>query len=198
MEKNLREIFIRNGCHIGTQRKVKPMQRFIYKVRPDGLAIINAQASIKRMKVAARFIARYKPEDVLVVASREQARYPAKKFAEKIGAKCVVGRFMPGTLTNPSREYFIEPKLVFVADPYADRQAIAEASKQRLPIISLASTNNIYPFVDLVIPCNNKGRRALAAVYWLLTNFVLKERGELPEGTIQEKIQDFIAPKQQD
>jgi len=193
-----REVFIKNGCHIGTQRKVEPMRKFIYRIRGDGLAIINAQEGIERMKVAARFFARYNPEDILVVASREQAQYPARKFAEKIGAKYVVGRFMPGTLTNPSKEYFVEPKVVFVADPYADRQAITEAAKQGLPVVSLASTNNIYPFVDLVIPCNNKGRRALAAVYWLLTNFVLKERGELKSGTIPEKVEDFIAPKQQE
>lgn len=195
---NPREIFIKNGCHIGTQRKVEPMRRFIYRIRNDGLAIINANLSIERMKVASRFISRFEPGDVLIVASREQAQYPARKFAEKIGANYAVGRFMPGTLTNPSKEYFIEPKVVFVSDPYADKQAIAEASKQRLPIISLASTNNIYPFVDLVIPCNNKGRRALAAVYWLLANFVLKERGELKTGTIPEKVQDFIAPRQQE
>jgi len=193
-----RSIFIKNGAHIGTQRKVEAMKKFIFRVRPDGLAIINAQMAIERLKVAARFMSRFDPSDILVVASREQAQYPAKKFAETIGAKYVVGRFLPGTLTNPSRDYFIEPKIVFVADPYADRQAIAEAVKQGLPVISLASTNNIYPNVDLVIPCNNKGRRALAAIYWLLANFVLKERGELTTESIPEKVEDFISPKQQE
>lgn len=193
-----RKIFIKNGAHIGTQRKVDAMRKFIFRIRPDGLAIINAQMAVERIKIAARFIARYPAEDVLVVASKEQAQYPARKFAEVIGAKYVVGRFLPGTLTNPSREYFMEPKIVFVADPYADRQAISEAVRQHLPVISLASTNNIYPNVDLVIPCNNKGRRALAAVYWLLANFVLKERKELTAETIQEKIEDFISPKQRE
>ncbi len=193
-----RTVFIKNGCHIGTQRKVAPMRKFIYRIRPDGLAIINAQLAIERIKVAARFLARYDPKDILVVASREQAQYPARKFAELIGANHVVGRFMPGTLTNPDKAYFIEPKVLIVADPYGDRQAIAEAAKQGLPVVSLASTNNIYPHVDLIVPCNNKGRRALAAVYWLLTNFVLKERKELTADSIPEKVEDFVSPKQQE
>ena len=133
-----------------------------------------------------------------MVASREQAQYPAKKFAELIGARYSVGRFMPGTLTNPNLDYFVEPKIVFTTDPFADRQAIAEAVKQGLPVISLASTNNMYPNVDLVIPCNNKGRRALAAVYWLLTNFVLMARGDIKEnGIINEKVEDFLSPRQE-
>jgi small subunit ribosomal protein S2 len=33
--------------------------------------------------------------------------------------------------------------------------------------------------VDLVIPTNNKGRRALAVIYWLLARQILREKGEL-------------------
>ena len=35
--------------------------------------------------------------------------------------------------------------------------------------------------VDLVIPSNNKGRRSLALVYWLLTREVLKEQNKISE-----------------
>ena len=33
--------------------------------------------------------------------------------------------------------------------------------------------------VDFIVPANNKGRRSLAVVYWLLTREVLKEREEI-------------------
>jgi small subunit ribosomal protein S2 len=44
---------------------------------------------------------------------------------------------------------------------------------------SQSSTDNEFAGVDLVIPTNNKGRRALAVVFWLLARQVLRERGEL-------------------
>lgn len=191
---NARQVLVKNGVHIGTQRKVGHMKDYVFKVREDGLAILNVRETLDRLRVAARFIARQDPTDVLVVAAREQAQKPARKFAEAAGLRFKVGRYMPGTMTNPALRYFVEPRLVVTADPYADRQAIKEAHTRGIPVVSLASTNNTVQNVDLVIPCNNKGRRALAAVYWLLANYVLQERGELGDDvTIPEGVADFVA-----
>ncbi|MBR9681476.1 MAG: 30S ribosomal protein S2 [Candidatus Altiarchaeota archaeon] len=188
-----RQSLVKNGAHIGAQRKVKPMEKFIFRVRPDGLSIINVQVIIDRIKVAAKMIAAMDPKDVLIVTNKEQAFKPATKFAELTGAESEIGRFLPGTMTNPNQEYFVEPKLVFVADTYGDKQALEEAYQMRVPVIALASTNNTYNKVDLVVPCNNKGRRSLAAVYWLLTQEVLKARGELSGDVVfSEKLEDFM------
>ena len=188
-----RQILVKNGAHIGAQRKVKPMEKYIFRVRPDGLSIINVQVIIDRIKIAAKMIASMDPSDILVITNKEQALVPADKFAELVGTGTVVGRFLPGTMTNPDQEYFVEPKMVFVADTYGDKQAIEEAFQMRIPVIALASTNNTYNKVDLVIPCNNKGRRSLAAIYWLLTQEVLKARGDLGEdGVFAEKLEDFM------
>lgn len=190
---NARQVLVKSGVHIGTQRKVSHMRKFIFKIREDGLAILNVQDTIDRLKAAARFIAQYPPEDVLVVAAREQSQHPAGKLAELTGAKFMPGRFMPGTMTNPDLEYFAQPRIVFASDPYGDKQAIAEAVAQGIPVVALASTNNTLENIDLVVPCNNKGRRSLAAVYWILTNYVLYERAELKEGEeIPDKVEDFI------
>ncbi len=190
----MRQILVKNGTHIGTQRKVEAMRRFIFKIREDGLAIINTQETIDRIKAAAQMLAKYRPDEVLVVTSREQAERAVKKFAEAVGARALVGRFMPGTMTNPDLEYFIEPRVLLASDPYGDRQAITEAFQQGVPVISLASTNNLLNKVDLVVPCNNKGRRALAAVYWVLANQVLYERGELKaDETIDTPLEEFVA-----
>ena len=59
-------------------------------------------------------------------------------------------------------------------------------------MIALCSTDNDFSFVDLVIPTNNKGRRALATVYWLLARQVLRERGEIPpDGDLDTPIEEF-------
>ena len=67
--------------------------------------------------------------------------------------------------------------MLIVTDPAADQQAVAEAMNVGIPIVALCDANNETRNVDLVIPTNNKGRRALACVYWLLTREVLKEKG---------------------
>lgn len=188
-----RQVLVKNGAHIGAQRNVKPMGKFVFRVRPDGLSIINVQLIIDRLKVAAKMIAAMPREDVVVIANKEQAFKPAGKFAEVIGVSSEIGRFLPGTMTNPEQEYFIEPRLVFIADTFGDKQAMEEAFQMRIPVIALASTNNTYNKVDLVIPCNNKGRRSLAAIYWLLAQEVLKARGDLAgDDVFPEKLEDFM------
>ena len=190
---NARQILVKNGAHIGTPSKVEVMKRFIFKIRPDGLAIINVQSVDERLRDAARLLCQYRPEEVLVVGGREQARKPVETFCKLTGFHSITGRFFPGTLTNPNLEYFIEPKILLVVDPWTDKQAIAEAAKQKIPVITLASTNNTYSGADLVVPCNNKGRRSLAAVFYVLTHYVLYERKELKEGEdISEPLEEFI------
>ena len=191
--KDARQMLVKNGVHIGTQRKVDHMRKFIFKVREDGLAVMNVQDTIERLKVAGRMVSQYAPEDVLVVASKEQAENPAEKMTEMIGAKSFMGRFMPGTMTNPNLEYFIEPKLLIASDPYGDRQAITEAVARGIPIICLASTNNMTENVDVIVPCNNKGRRSLAAVYLLFTHYILYERGDLKkDAELEATLEDFV------
>jgi len=43
--------------------------------------------------------------------------------------------------------------------------------------VALCDTNNMTKFVDLVIPTNNKGRKALSMIYFLLTREMLRLRG---------------------
>jgi small subunit ribosomal protein S2 len=43
----------------------------------------------------------------------------------------------------------------------------------------LCDTNNETKFIDYIIPTNNKGRRALALIYWLLTRAILREQGKI-------------------
>lgn len=171
------EEYLAAGVHIGTQQKNDDMMRFIYRVRGDGLYILDIRETDSRIKTAAQFIAKFNPAEVLVVTSRQYGQYPAKRFAQAIGGMHKVGRFIPGTLTNPNMDGFLEPRLVVVTDPTGDAQAIKEAVQTGIPVVALCDTNNSTKYIDLVIPTNNKGRKALSMVYYLLTREVLKEHG---------------------
>ena len=85
-----------------------------------------------------------------------------------------------------------EPAAVIVTDSLADDQIVIEAAQNGVPVIALASTDNSKSNVDLVIPMNNKGRRALAIAFWLIAREILKERNELPaSGEMKYSIDDF-------
>lgn len=174
-----RDTMLSAGLHIGTRIKTRDMEPFIYRVRPDGLFVLDVKKTDDRIRVAARFLARFEPSKVALAAARLYAQEPIKKFCELTGAKPLVGRFIPGQLSNQLYPNRIEPEVIVVSDPHADAQAVKEASNVGIPIVALCSTDNEFAGVDLVIPTNNKGRRALAVVFWLLARQVLRERGEL-------------------
>ena len=167
------------GVHFATKVKSPGMKKFIYRVRNDGLYLLGIKTIDARIAVAAKFIARYEPSDIVTTASRIYAIAPAQKFAELIGARFIKCRVVPGIFTNPNRQDYLEPKLLFISDSRNEKQAVKEATKVNIPIIALCDTDNSTKFIDLVIPANNHGRRALAFVYYLLAREVLKARGTI-------------------
>jgi small subunit ribosomal protein S2 len=186
--------YLTSGVHIGTQQKSADMKPFIYKVRTDGLYVLDIKQTDKRIRGAGKFLASYEPDDILVVAARQYGQKPAKIFARTVGAKVFAGRFVPGTLTNPNLPMFTEPDVLMVTDPAADQQALREALNVGIPIVALCDANNETKYVDYIIPTNNKGRRALATIYWLLTRQVLKEKGTIKDDSgFELAIEDFEA-----
>jgi len=186
-----RDTLLSAGIHIGTRMKTLDMEPFIYRVRPDGLFVLDVKKTDDRIRATGKFLSRYEPARVAVAATRLYAHEPVKKFCQLTGATPLIGRFIPGQLSNPQYSSRIDPEIILVCDPRADAQAVKEASKVGIPIVALCSTDNEFAGVDLVIPTNNKGRRALAVVFWLLARQVLRERGELgadrdPPATIED------------
>jgi small subunit ribosomal protein S2 len=189
-----RDTLLSAGIHIGTRMKTKDMEQFIYRVRPDGLFVLDVKKADDRIRVTAKFLARFEPAKIAAAAARLYAQEPVRKFCEAIGATPVVGRFIPGLFSNPLYPNRIEPEVLIVSDPRADFQAVKEASSAGIPVVALCSTDNEFSGVDLVIPTNNKGRRALAVIYWLLARQVLREKGELPpDKDLPLTIEDFEA-----
>jgi len=189
-----RDTLLSAGLHIGTRMKTRDMEPFIYRVRPDGLFVLDVKKTDDRIRVASKFLARYEPSKVAVAATRLYAHEPVKKFCKVTGATPLVGRFIPGMLSNPLYPNRVDPEVIVVSDPRADAQAVKEASNVGIPIVALCSTDNEFAGIDLVIPTNNKGRRALAIIFWLLARQVQRERGELAaDKNPTETIDDFEA-----
>lgn len=189
-----RDTLLSAGIHIGTRMKTLDMAPFIYRVRPDGLFVLDVKKTDERIRTTAKFLSRYEPSKVAVAATRLYAHDPIKMFCKLTGATPLIGRFIPGQLSNPQYSNRIDPEVIVVTDPRADAQAVKEASKVGIPIVALCSTDNEFLGVDLVIPTNNKGRRALAVIFWLLTRQLLRERGELaPDRDPPATIEDFEA-----
>jgi small subunit ribosomal protein S2 len=189
-----RDTLLSAGIHIGTRMKTKDMTQFIYRVRPDGLFVLDVKKTDERIRVAAKFLSRFEPAKIAVIAGRLYARYPAQKFSELTKAIPIAGRFIPGLLSNPLYPRHIEPSVIIVSDPKADAQAVKEAGVMGIPVIALCSTDNDFSGVDFVVPTNNKGRRALAVIYWMLARQILREKGELPpDKDMSRSIDDFEA-----
>tara|TARA_Y100001980_G_C14556060_1_gene346260 strand:- start:3768 stop:4364 length:597 start_codon:yes stop_codon:yes gene_type:complete len=171
------ETYEENAVNIGTQQRSADMMKFIQEVRDDGLYLIDLNKTDERIRIITKFLNQYEPEQIVVTSARQYGQRPARKFAESIGAKSLVGRFIPGTFTNPKLPSFYEPGLLVVTDPAADQQAVREAVGSGIPIVAICDANNNLRNVDIALPANNKGRRSLALLYWLLSREVLKGRG---------------------
>ncbi len=202
MEENLLvplEDYLKSGVHIGTSSGLDSMQPYIYRVRNDGLYVLDVRKTDERIRIAAKFIARFNSTDVVIASVRTYGMFPAIRFAQYLGCIALTGRFIPGSFTNPSlsgQYNFSEPQLVIISDPNTDRQALREANDIGIPVIALADTDNTTSGVDFVIPCNNKGRNSLATVFWLLARETLRERGEFtPERDCELVLDNFCAPR---
>jgi small subunit ribosomal protein S2 len=188
------ETYMTSGVHIGTRQKTADIKEFIYKVRNDGLYIIDVKKTNERIKAAAKFLAKYDPSKILAVSVRQYGQKPVRKLGETTGIQVLDGRFQPGTLTNPNAKTFLEPEIILLTDPLADIQALHEAKNIGIPVLALCDTNNETKYIDYVIPTNNKGRRALALIYWLLARAIILEQGKIKsDEEFKVTVEDFEA-----
>jgi small subunit ribosomal protein S2 len=171
------DLYLKSGIHIGTKFKNKGIQDFIFKTKQNGLKIMDIEKIDERIKLAAKLLSDYEPGEIMLVCRRETGHKSVKKLAEITGMRCVTGRYLPGTITNAQFSFFIEPKIMLVSDPWHDKQAIKGAILSNIPVIALVGSNNLIEYVDLSIPCNNKSKKSLPLVYYLLGREYLKNKG---------------------
>jgi len=187
--------YLSAGVHIGTHVCTKYMEPFVYKVRPDGVYILDVRKIDERLQIAGKFLAMFEPAKIAVVSARLYGRKPVLKMCQYLQCRPFVDRFLPGTFTNPALTTYFEPAVVLVTDPRADAQAVKEASEIGIPVVAFADTDNRTENVDLVVPANNKGRKSLALLYWILTRQIMRERGAVPANAdLPEPPLEFEAP----
>ena len=183
---DIKKKILSTGIRVGTEVKTKFMIPYITQASPEGLYLFDLDITLSRIETASRFIKKFDMKKVIVYSRRTYANTPIEKFCELTGARKMLGRFMPGTLTNPSLPYYSEPQLIIVSDPQVDAQAVTEATNAGIPVIGIANTDNVTSELDLIIPANNRGRKSLAAVYWLLAREILQD-----SKTMKYEIEDF-------
>lgn len=186
------DAYLKAGIHIGTKFRTRYMDQFIYKTRPDGLSVLNISKIDERIRIAAHFLSQYAPEDIIVASRRENSWKAVKAFGKETGIRVFAGRYPPGILTNPSLKSYLEAKLILVTDSWPDRNAMLDALKVGLPLIALCDTNNTSNSIDLVVPCNNKGKKSLGLLFWILAREYMVNRKIIKKADdFKAKLEDF-------
>jgi small subunit ribosomal protein S2 len=185
--------YLKSGLHIGTKFRTAFMAKFIYKVRPDGLSILNLEEVNKRIDLASKMLSSYDPKEILIVCRRENGFSAVKLFSKITGVDVVSGRYRPGLLTNVELEDFIEKKLILVCDPIPDKNVVEDAAKLGIPVIALCDTNNECSNIDLVVACNNKGKKSLGLIFYIFARSYSLAKGLIKsEKDFKYEIDNFV------
>ncbi|MHA1727908.1 MAG: 30S ribosomal protein S2 [Promethearchaeota archaeon] len=187
-----REEYLAAGVHIGTKLKTKHTEQWIYRTTSYGLYVININATDTRIRIAGKFLSRFNPKKILICSIRRYGRQPVRTFARVTGAVAKDSRYIPGTLTNPMIGDYFEADVVIIIDPHADKQALQEARQARIPVVALIDTDDTLDGIELAIPTNNRGRKALSLIMYLLSRQIQREKGEIPpDGDLNVPLEDF-------
>ena len=169
------------------------MANFIYKTRPDGLSVLNLKKIDERLRLAANLLSQFEPKDILIISRRENGWKALKLLNKFTGIQVIMGRYPPGILTNSNLETFIEPRIIMVCDPWPDKNAVEDAAKVGIPVIALCDTNNQPNNLDLVVPSNNKGKKSVGLVFYVIAREYMRKKGMLrSDEELSEPMEKFM------
>jgi len=183
------EDYIKTASYLGTKVITPSMRKYVYRRRLDGLAILNTLIVDKKLAEGINFVKQYKPDEWTLVCKREAGWRAAKMFSELTGVRTFTKKYPAGVLTNTVLDNFIETKMVFICDPWLDKNALTDAKNIRIPVAGICDTNNHSADIDVVMIGNNKSNKSLGLFFWLLSREYMKAHNikkELP------RLEDFV------
>lgn len=173
--------------HLGTKNITKEMERYAFARRKDGIHVIDLHLTWQKLMLAARIlVAIENPQDICVISARPFGQRAVLKFAHYIGAHCIAGRYTPGTFTNHMQQNYLQPRIILVADPRTDHMSVTESTFVNVPVVGFCDTDSPVDNVDVAIPCNNRGAKAVGMLFWMLTREILRMRGTIPRSVAWE------------
>ena len=184
------EDYLKSSIHLGTRVITPDMRPYVYKRRADGLAVFNTSLLDEKIREAINFLIKFKPHEVIVVCKREAGWKPVNKFSELTGITAYTKKYPAGILTNTSLENFREAELLFICDPWLDKNALDDAKRIGIPIMAICDTNNYTQGITKVIPGNNKSAKSIGMIFYLLSKAYI-EAHKIPVKS-QPIIQEFI------
>lgn len=191
------EEYLKSSIHLGTRVITPDMRKYVYRRRADGLAVFNTALLDDKLRECADFLAKFAPEEVILVCKREAGWKAAKKFAETTGIRTFTKKYPAGILTNTNLENFTEADLIVICDPWLDKNALQDANRIKIPVMSICDTNNLINGVTQVLPGNNKSNKSLGMILYLLTKLYIEKRNlGVPIPPIQEFVEgwDTLTP----
>lgn len=181
--------YLKASIHLGTRVITPDMRKFVYRRRADGLAVFNTAMLDDFFRAAGEYLAKFAPEDIIIVCKREAGWKAVQKFSELTGIRAFMKKYPAGILTNSVLRDFMEAKLVFICDPWLDKNALADANRIGIPVLSICDTNNFTRGINTIIPSNNKSGKSVGMVLYLMAKLYVEKRKlkiEVPP------IQEFI------
>lgn len=170
------EDYLKSSIHLGVRVITPDMRKYVYRRRADGVAVFNTALLDDKIREGAEYLAKFAPEDIIVVCKKEAGWKAVKKFSEVTGIKAFTKKYPTGVLTNTNLENFIETELVFVCDPWLDKNALQDANRIKVPVMSICDTNNFTKGIVQVIPGNNKNSKSLGMIFYILTKLYVEKR----------------------
>jgi small subunit ribosomal protein S2 len=185
------------GIHIGVKGGVtKDMAIYVSEVSPAGNPLMDINAILNKLDVVGKHISRHGQDPAmrpLFYATDPRFDNALKSFNAATLIPIVMHRLVAGSLTNSQIKSYVDADCLVVSDPTngvpqkigeamrGDRRAMYEASSIGIPVIAICNTNATFEDVDIAIPANNVGAKAIATVYYLLARSILLHSGWLEE-----------------
>lgn len=170
------EDYLKSSIHLGTRVITPDMRKYVYKRRADGLAVFNTNLVDDKLREGAEYLAKFAPENIVVVCKREAGWDAVSLFGESLGIRTFTKKYPAGSLTNPNLDKFIEADLVLICDPWLDKNALKDSNDIRVKVMGVCDTNNFIKGIDQIVIGNNKSAKSLGMILHVLAKLYSEKR----------------------